>query len=229
MKSGYLICIAWAALASGGCSLVDDARAGSADGTLRGQVVLVDGNKQRAAGAGVVVYFEAASTLDSLPGTKSVMNRTVEQKERTFIPELTVVPKGGTVAFPNLDRVFHNVFSLSKTRRFDLGLFRDGTSRSVTFKRSGLVDVYCNIHPEMSARVMVVPNHFYALTDAKGRFEIPGVPAGSYTVVAWNGKETRAEVQIKAAETAQITMQLQPAPKRKRHVRKDGTPYRRYR
>lgn len=204
-----------------------------AGGALVGQVIVADGGEQKPAGAGVVVYFDSAKDLDDsateLRARAKQRASQVVQKGEQFVPRMTVVPKGSTVAFPNQDRVFHNVFSLSKARRFDLGLFRDGASRTVTFKRAGVVDVYCNIHPKMTARVLVVPNRYYALTDSEGRFTIPKVPAGSYTVVAWNGGETRTEVSMRAGKSTEVRLEVAPPRRRARHQRKDGTPYRRYR
>jgi plastocyanin len=200
--------------------------AGTVSGTVSG-TVFIEGDRGalRPAGSGVVVYFESAPDLDAR--TEPVV-RSIGQKDRRFTPALTVIPRGATVKFPNDDRVFHNVFSLSSTRRFDLGLYRDGDSRSVTFKRPGVVDVYCNIHPEMKARIKVVPNAFHAITDDKGKFRITGVPAGTYTLVAWNGHEARASVTIRRDKTAALDFRIAPPPRTRRHLRKDSTPYRRY-
>jgi plastocyanin len=196
------------------------------EGTVSGTVSIGDeSGARRPAGAGVVVYFESAPALDAR--TEPVVRR-IGQKDRRFTPALTVIPRGGTVEFPNDDRVFHNVFSLSSTQRFDLGLYRDGDSRSVTFKRPGVIDVYCNIHPEMKARIKVVPNAFHAITDDKGGFRITGVPAGTYTLVAWNGHEVRASVTLGRGQTTVQDFRLAPPPRTRRHLRKDSTPYRRY-
>lgn len=196
-------------------------------GVVSGTVAIMAADGKRKPAAGVVVYFEAA---DALTRPTSNIVRKVSQRNKAFKPELTVIPKGGVVEFPNDDRVFHNVFSLSKSQRFDLGLYRDGDSRSVTFKRPGVVDVYCNIHPEMKARVKIVPNTFYAVTDDEGRFSIADVPLGTYTLVAWNGTETHTSISIKPKNRrVSVNLALSSKPKKKRHLRKDGTPYRRYR
>ena len=228
MYDKYLLIAAVCTATWSAPSLVTNAHAGTVTGSLSGQVYIGADTDRQAAEAGVVVYFESAPKLDdAADGRKE--RRTVNQKNETFTPHLTVIARGGTVDFPNDDRVFHNVFSLSATKRFDLGLFRDGESRSVTFKRTGVVDVYCNIHPKMAARVLVVPNTFYTQTDEHGRFEITGIPAGTYTAVVWNGSETRTEVEIRANKSTAATVELAPPPRRKRHLRKDGTPYGRYR
>lgn len=198
------------------------AQTGPATGAIAGSVTL----RQGTPASGVVVFLAQSPRLDAPAGD---VVRTVVQKDLRFSPDLTVIPRGGTVEFPNDDRVFHNVFSLSSPRRFDLGLYRDGASRSVTFPRPGVVDVYCNIHPDMKTRIKVVPNSFYALTDVRGRFRITDVPAGEYTLRAWNGNEVSAPIRVRASDTATVRLDIAPASMSKRHLRKDGTPYRRYR
>ena len=95
-------------------------------------------------------------------------------------------PSAARVEFPNSDRVYHNVFSLSKPRRFDLGRYPRGQSRSVVFDRPGVVRVFCEIHSHMSAFILVFAHRFFAVTDAEGRYRIEGVPPGSYTLALWN-------------------------------------------
>ena len=127
----------------------------------------------------VVIYLEGQ--LSSSPITA-----TLEQKNRRFIPETLVVPVGSTVSFPNLDPVFHNVFSLSKPKSFDLGNYAKDHSRTVTFPKPGIVFVHCHLHPNMAAAIVVSPNQWSTKADAAGRFAISGAPSGSYTIVAWH-------------------------------------------
>ena len=143
---------------------------------------------------------------------------------------MVAVPQGGTVDFPNEDKIFHNVFSVSRPARFDLGLYKSGTTKSVEMKRSGTVDVYCNIHPDMVAKVKVLDNGFYATTTATGAFDIEGVPAGDYPIVAWlpSGDEVKGTVTVKAGEAADVKLEVKTEAKRETHSRKDGTPYGRY-
>jgi Carboxypeptidase regulatory-like domain len=91
-----------------------------------------------------------------------------------------------TVSFPNMDPVFHNIFSLSKPKSFDLGSYDKGETRNVVFAKPGIVYVYCHLHPNMEATVVVTPNRWYARSDGNGRYRIPDVPPGQYTVVAWH-------------------------------------------
>ena len=100
--------------------------------------------------------------------------------------EKAPVTAGGTVAFPNGDPLLHNVFSPTTERSFDLGSFKQGDSRSRTFPKPGVVDVYCNLHPEMSATLVILPNTRFAIADATGHFEIKDVPPGAWTVFAYS-------------------------------------------
>jgi plastocyanin len=107
------------------------------------------------------------------------------QKDKKFEPHLLIVPVGAMVEFPNRDPFFHNVFSLYDGRRFDLGLYEAGSSRSVQFNRAGVSYVFCNIHPQMSAVVISVSTPFYTITGKDGRFSFPDVPPGRYRLKVW--------------------------------------------
>jgi hypothetical protein len=96
------------------------------------------------------------------------------------------ITTGTIVDFPNSDRIYHNVFSLSKTRQFDLGRYAVGHSKPVRFDRAGVVRVFCDIHSHMNAFILVFSHPFYSLTDNDGRYRIDNVPPGSYNVIAWN-------------------------------------------
>jgi plastocyanin len=139
--------------------------------------------------ARVVVYIEgqffpAPMTTASL-ATPSI-TATMEQKDRRFIPELLAVPAGSTVSFPNLDPIFHNVFSLSKGKSFDLGNYSRNQTRLVTFIKPGIEFINCHLHPNMSAAIVVTPNKWCAVADRNGQFNLRDVPAGPYTLVAWH-------------------------------------------
>jgi plastocyanin len=132
----------------------------------------------------VVIYLEGpgpASTDAANPGPFKM-----EQINRRFSPDLLVVQAGSTVSFPNMDPVFHNIFSLSKPRSFDLGSYDKGDSRQVAFPKPGIVEVYCHLHPNMASTIVVAPNRWYARADRTGQFRIPDVPPGKYTIVAWH-------------------------------------------
>ena len=107
------------------------------------------------------------------------------QKNKTFSPHVLVVPVGAPVEFPNRDPFFHTVFSLFEGKRFDLGLYEAGSTRTVVFDRPGISYIFCNIHGEMSAVVIALKTRYYGLSDRKGAITIPGVPAGRYEVRVW--------------------------------------------
>jgi plastocyanin len=130
-----------------------------------------------------VVYFETAprGAFEDREGGRVSM----DQRNETFVPHLLAVTVGTTVDFPNNDRTYHNVFSLSKPRRFDLGRYATGRSKSVRFERPGIVRVFCEIHSHMNAFILVFSHRFFSVSDADGRYQIDGVPPGTYTLVAW--------------------------------------------
>jgi plastocyanin len=131
-----------------------------------------------------VVYLETAprSAFDAPEPGHAVM----DQRNETFVPHLLAITVGTTVDFPNSDHIYHNVFSLSKPKNFDLGRYAAGHSRSVTFDRTGIVRVFCDIHSHMNAFIIVFSHPFFAVTDTEGRYRIENIPPGNYNVIAWN-------------------------------------------
>ena len=123
------------------------------------------------------------------------MHAVLTQRNKTFEPHLLVVTRGSTVEFPNRDPWFHNVFSLFNGKRFDLGLYEAGTSRTVHFDREGISFIFCNIHPEMSAIVVVLGSPYFATTNKEGEFSIAGVPTGRYVLHVWNENALPATLQ----------------------------------
>jgi plastocyanin len=108
------------------------------------------------------------------------------QHNKSFEPNLLIVPVGSVVEFPNQDPFFHNVFSLFEGKRFDLGLYEAGTTRNVLFDRPGISYIFCNIHPEMSAVVITLGTPYYGVSDQHGEIGIPGVPPGRYGLHVWH-------------------------------------------
>lgn len=136
----------------------------------------------------VVIWLEGPALPAVVPSSASAARiPIIAQVNRRFSPDLVVVQAGSTVSFPNMDPIFHNVFSLSRTRSFDLGSYDRGQTRTVSFPKPGIVDVYCHLHPNMEATVVVTPNRWYARPDPlTGHYRIADVPPGRYTVVAWH-------------------------------------------
>lgn len=107
------------------------------------------------------------------------------QRNKSFEPHVIVVQVGSLIRFPNKDPFFHNIFSMYDGKRFDLGLYEAGTSRSVKFDRPGVSFLFCNIHAEMSAVVIVVDTPYFAMSDRAGHLTIPDVPDGRYQMHVW--------------------------------------------
>lgn len=156
--------------------------ASAEESELRMQLVVSEARNHRSVPA--VVW------LNPLPGTPKLPfvptgHYTLLQKNRTFVPHLQVIPVGSVVNFPNADPFFHNVFSLYEGKRFDLGLYEAGSSRSVTFSREGVSYIFCNIHPEMSAVVLALSSPLYSIAGADGSVRLRAIPAGDYRLNIW--------------------------------------------
>ncbi len=151
-----------------------------------------------------VVYLEAApqGAFEEHEG-RAVM----DQRHETFVPYVLAITVGTTVDFTNSDRTYHNVFSLSKPRRFDLGRYAAGQSKAVRFDRPGVVRVFCEIHSHMSAFILVFNHRYFATTDADGRYRIDNVPPGAYTIVAWNDGEARESRTVRVPDDGGIVEQ----------------------
>jgi plastocyanin len=133
----------------------------------------------------VVWLVPTAASLQKVSATSQKAHYRLLQHNKRFEPNLLVIPVGSVVDFPNADPWFHNVFSLYRGKRFDLGLYQAGAQRSVKFDRIGPSYLFCNIHPEMTGVVLVVDSNFFGITDKGGRYSIADVPSGRYTVHVW--------------------------------------------
>jgi len=172
-----------------------------------------------------VVWLQpAAARAAARPPAKFQMTT----RGKTLVPHVLAIPVGSTVDFPNDDPISHNLFSLSSASTFDLGLYRRGAGKSHKFDAPGIVNVYCNVHPTMSAVIHVMPTPYYAFADANGNYAIPNVPAGKYRLVAWNeqGGETAANVDVGPAGAANVALTLDSSKyKAASHMNKVGKPY----
>jgi plastocyanin len=153
----------------------------------------------------VAIYLEGPVKA---PGDNSDLPAPVQvsQLDRRFVPDFIVVPAASPVSFPNMDPIFHNIYSLSKSKTFDLGNYDKGQARTVVFPKPGVIDVYCHLHPNMAATIVVTPNRWYARPDKNGIYRIPDVPPGEYTVVAWHKTAGffRRTVQVEAGHDAVV-------------------------
>ena len=158
-------------------------RSQAADADVHAQLLMGKTSRaQRTAAA--VIWLKPTDDTPSAPFVSS-QPYTLLQKNRTFKPHLLVVPVGSVVRFPNADPFFHNVFSLFDGKRFDLGLYEAGSTKSVTFSREGVSYIFCNIHPEMSAVILSLSTRLFDVADSAGTFKLGDVPAGEYEMHVW--------------------------------------------
>ena len=157
----------------------------------------------------VVVYLKDAPPAPTTPVTRAIV-----QRGETFLPRVVAVPVGSHVEFPNDDPIYHNVFSLSRARTFNLGRFPRGHSRRQRFDTPGVVKVFCDIHSHMTATVLVFDHPWYAVPDEDGRFEIPAVPAGNWQITAWHERlgDTMLDVRVEPGRPAGADFVL-PVPR----------------
>ena len=159
-------------------------------------VVLEPGSHSAAKDASrVVVWLVPLEAVQPVRAVTDKPRYRLVQHNKRFEPGLLVVPVGSQVDFPNQDPWFHNVFSLYRGKRFDLGLYQAGAQRSVRFDRPGPSYLFCNIHPEMTGIVLAVDSELFAVTDSSGRYAISGVPAGRYVIHVWYEKATPEALQ----------------------------------
>jgi plastocyanin len=156
--------------------------------------VLLPGGKPA---ANAVVFLQG----DAKPAPDA--HAVVDQRNKTFIPHVSVVPVGASVRFPNNDTVFHNVFAYYQAKKFDLGMYPRGASKTVTFDKPGLVALLCNVHSTMSAYIMVVDTPYYAVADRDGKFRIADVADGTYSLHGWHesGASSVQQVTLKGSQS----------------------------
>jgi len=135
-----------------------------------------------------VVYLES-DALNGQTYPAPAVHPVLDQRDLMFHPQVLPVLLGTTIDFPNRDNVFHNVFSYSQPKEFDLGRYPTGTQKSVRFDKAGVVRVYCDIHSHMNATILVLENPYFAVPDDQGVYSIKNVPSGTYTVKFWYGRE----------------------------------------
>jgi plastocyanin len=197
--------------------------AAGATGSISGAVTLSGGGSRLA-----VVYVEKGpeAAAKAAPAEKEMA-----QQDTEFRPEVIWVRAGDTVKFVNRDNFYHNVFSSTSGNDFDLGLYRGGVGKTVELARPGEIDVYCNIHPNMKAKMLVVPDARAAEVAPDGTYTLSGLAPGDYTVVAWSASHepVRREVRVRAGEPARADFNLKARGAVGAHLNKNGEQYGRYR
>ena len=180
---------------------VRSAAAGS--GTVKGTVTAATGPV-----ADAVVLIEGPSVVAA---TDHAPHAVVDQRNKTFVPRVLAVPVGTTVDFPNHDTILHNVYSASPAKKFDVGMYGPGETKSVTFDAPGVVRIGCNIHPKMEAFIVVHTNPYVAVSDGKGAYTVASVPDGSYQLRVWHEKlaERRVPVTIRDGQVQALDVRLE--------------------
>lgn len=161
--------------------------------------------------AGVDSLGDTVVSLEGRVGTPTPGKVVMDQKGLAFVPHVLGVVVGGSVEFLNDDSVLHNVFSDSAAKRFDLGMFGRGESRTVTFDTPGVVELRCNVHPKMHAFILVLENNFFAPADQGGNFQIGDIPPGRYKLRAWHEglSPTETWVNLDEAKIRTVDVRLQ--------------------
>ena len=156
----------------------------------------------------VVVYLRNAR-----PQTVTPVRVAVRQRNEAFTPRVVAVTVGSEVEFPNDDPIYHNVFSLSRAKNFNLGRYPRGDTRRVRFDKPGVVKVFCEIHSDMSATVMVFDHPWFTMPDDTGRFDLPAVPTGDRQITAWHERlgDTTVNVRVDSGRTTNADFIL-PVP-----------------
>jgi plastocyanin len=175
--------------------------------TLRGTV-----NSKVPGGGDIVVWVDGPPAPTAVPP-----DAVLEQREMQFVPTLLVVIAGQSVQMPNEDAVAHNVFSVSPTRPFNLGIYEKGEVKKVTFPEPGIVNVRCSLHRRMKGQILVVPTSLFARADASGAYEIADVPPGKCTVKAWQVALPEPQAQpasVPRVGAATLNFVLQPPPEK---------------
>jgi plastocyanin len=158
----------------------------------------------------VIVYVR-----DARPQNVTPIRAVIRQQDETFTPRVVAVTLGSEVEFPNDDPIYHNVFSLSRAKNFNLGRYPRGETRRVRFDKPGVVKVFCEIHSHMSATVMVFDHPWFAAPDEAGRFQLPPVPPGDHQITAWHERlgDTTVNVRLESGRSLETDFTL-PVPEK---------------
>ena len=212
-------------LATLACAFAALAALPLAAATVSGKISFITKRGQNPVANETLIWLEpTGKSIRKSPQTFQMMTR-----GKTLVPHVLAVPAGSTVEFPNDDPISHNLFSLSANNAFDLGLYRRGAGKSHKFDTTGVVNVYCNVHPNMSSVIHVMATPYYTFADPSGNYAIADVPPGSYRLVAWNeqGGQTTSSVVISGGTVnGALALTLDSRNYRiTQHMDKTGKPY----
>jgi len=208
------------------CALAALAAFPLAAATVSGKVSFVTKRGQNPVANETLIWLEpVAKAVRKPPQTFQMMTR-----GKTLVPHVLAIPTGSTIEFPNDDPISHNLFSLSTNNTFDLGLYRRGSGKAHKFDTPGVVNVYCNVHPSMSAVIHVMGTPYYTFADAAGNYALADIPPGKYCLVAWNeqGGQSNADVEVTSSGTVAGSLALTLDSRNYRitqHMDKNGKPY----
>jgi len=192
-------------------------------GDVRGRLTLLEKGSRSGDDVGAAVVW-----LEGGGGRRAPVQAEISTAEKAFSPHVLVLPVGSTIAFPNHDPFNHNVFSLSEEQPFDLGLYGRGEARSVKLERAGIIRVYCNVHSQMSALLLVRDGPYFTQPSGDGSFLLPAVPPGRYVLHVWHERapEVTRPLEVPAGGLADVAIELDARGYRfKPHLNKYGQPY----
>lgn len=195
--------------------------------TVEGTITVIDfdGNEMEDR-SNVVIFIDGTAANPAIQVEQNIPK--ISHQGRKFAPQVLPIVKGSRVDFFNDDRVFHNVFSLSKAKTFDLGIYPQGTSKVVTFNTPGLVKIYCNIHPKMVSNILVLNNTLFAKTAVDGSFTIKNVPDGEFTLRSWHevSEGVSLPVSLHGGKKISKNLTIKITKKVRSHKNKFGKSYR---
>ena len=197
--------------------------------SVGGRISFLTKRGQRPVVNETLVWLEPASNDIKVP-RRPVATFQMMTRGKMLMPHVLAIPAGSTVTFPNDDPISHNLFSLSPGNSFDLGLYRRGAGKSQTFTESGVVIVYCNVHPTMSAVIHVMETPWYTFADENGNYAFSDIPAGKFRLVAWNEQsgttQSPVEVNHSGLVSGNLALTLDSRNYRvAQHMDKNGKPY----
>ena len=201
----------------------------AAAATVSGSVSFSSRRGQKPIPSETVVWLEPAASVRIKAEKAQMVTR-----NKTLMPHVMAVPVGSTIQFPNEDPITHNLFSVSPANPFDLGLYKKNSGKSEKFEKPGIVTVYCNVHPNMSAVIHVMDTPYYGMANSQGAFSLSDVPAGRYKLSAWNEKTGLQTSSIEVSASGEVrgktTLTLDARNYREtQHLNKNNQPYSRSR